>query len=434
MKFNGRVIPSIPPAEKDCLNEIRAESKESAQWRDIAYAVMNQTLRGANLKQKDGVALKELSSKKDDRQIGPMTIYSNKLDMGNVIELAIHPEKLADALRLPTDDARAWLNHLQEQVAHTATSKTSQKYPRVGIRSEEELADVLDAWDKLVAERKWPPKIPSGQDDSASHEASAASTSASTFDLARVEKVAQDAGFDLASAIEEGWLVFRSSAFPQALGVMSQANDAFGVGFSDAVWGQKVAHDCGFESRTEAGPWPVIVDPVTDEAALHTMIQRAGRVARLLAGEAARQFADAMQQPPTATEVERLVTQRVGQDVFRRALIGYWQGRCAVTGLSVEPLLVASHIKPWARCESDAERLDVFNGLLLAPHVDALFDGGWITFADDGALQVSDALPPAAADCLGLQADWVIQGLAPAHRAYLQFHRSQVFRASAPTT
>lgn len=64
-----------------------------------------------------------------------------------------------------------------------------------------------------------------------------------------------------------------------------------------------------------------------------------------------------------------------GSDTSSRvALLDFWQGRCCVTGLDVAELLRASHIKPWARCESDDERLDVFNGLLLSPTMDALFD------------------------------------------------------------
>jgi hypothetical protein len=51
-----------------------------------------------------------------------------------------------------------------------------------------------------------------------------------------------------------------------------------------------------------------------------------------------------------------------------------------VTGLAITELLRASHIKPWAARDTDAERLDVFNGLLLAPHCDALFARGFITF------------------------------------------------------
>jgi putative restriction endonuclease len=93
---------------------------------------------------------------------------------------------------------------------------------------------------------------------------------------------------------------------------------------------------------------------------------------------------------PRSTEAERVVVQRVGQGIFRAGLLEYWEGRCAITGLAVPALLKASHIKPWADCASDAERLDVFNGLLLAPHLDAAFDCGLITVADDGAVVVSE--------------------------------------------
>jgi len=49
---------------------------------------------------------------------------------------------------------------------------------------------------------------------------------------------------------------------------------------------------------------------------------------------------------PRSTEAERWVVQRVGQDLFRAALLDFWQGRCCITGLDVDELLRASHIKP----------------------------------------------------------------------------------------
>jgi predicted restriction endonuclease len=82
----------------------------------------------------------------------------------------------------------------------------------------------------------------------------------------------------------------------------------------------------------------------------------------------------------------------VGQDIFRHGLLEYWEGRCAITGLAVPELLRASHIKPWAECGTDAERLDVFNGLLLAPQIDAAFDLGFIGIEDEGTVVVSPAL------------------------------------------
>jgi predicted restriction endonuclease len=95
----------------------------------------------------------------------------------------------------------------------------------------------------------------------------------------------------------------------------------------------------------------------------------------------------------------------------------------------VAPLLRASHIKPWADCASDAERLDVFNGLLLAPHLDAAFDGGLISVADDGTVLLAPALPAPARALLGLDRPLRVNALADGHRIYLPWHRSAVFRS-----
>ena len=46
--------------------------------------------------------------------------------------------------------------------------------------------------------------------------------------------------------------------------------------------------------------------------------------------------------------------------------MAYWGGCCPLTGITTDPaLLRASHIVPWAECATDAEQLDVHNGLLL---------------------------------------------------------------------
>ena len=87
-----------------------------------------------------------------------------------------------------------------------------------------------------------------------------------------------------------------------------------------------------------------------------------------------REFETRAADLPRATEAERLVVLRIGQDIFRASLMDYWQGRCPLTGISDRPLLRASHTIPWSECESDAERLDVHNGLLLSALWDAAFD------------------------------------------------------------
>ncbi|MGA8054285.1 MAG: HNH endonuclease [Burkholderiales bacterium] len=169
---------------------------------------------------------------------------------------------------------------------------------------------------------------------------------------------------------------------------------------------------------------------VTDIPSLHRLLRRAFQLSKTLPDELLRSFEKQTAALPKTTEAERLVVQRVGQDVFRHGLLEYWEGRCAVTGLAVPELLRASHIKPWADCTSDAERLDVFNGILLAPHVDAAFDRGFITVADDGAVLVSSALDAAARETLGLDQPLRVLGLHEGHRTYLPWHRERVFKGA----
>ena len=112
----------------------------------------------------------------------------------------------------------------------------------------------------------------------------------------------------------------------------------------------------------------------------------------------------------------------------------YWYGRCVITGLGAPELLRASHIKPRADCDTDAERLDVFNGLLLAPHLDAAFDSGFITIAEDGTVLLSNALPPDARSVLGLDSPLKVHGLHRAHERYMPWHRVNVFRTGVENT
>lgn len=161
---------------------------------------------------------------------------------------------------------------------------------------------------------------------------------------------------------------------------------------------------------------------------------RAFQLSRTLPDALLQRFEQATATLPRTTEAERLVVQRVGQELFRGGLLEYWQGRCAITGLAVPELLRASHIKPWAACETDAERLDVFNGLLLAPHLDAVFDSGLVTVDENGTVVVSTRLDPAAQSALGLDGPLRARGLSPAHERYLRFHRASVFRHPTPGT
>ncbi len=90
------------------------------------------------------------------------------------------------------------------------------------------------------------------------------------------------------------------------------------------------------------------------------------------------------------TDVLRPAKQRRGQAFFRDAVLNNYDNRCAVTGLPVRELLVASHILPWS--DAIAERLNVANGIALNRLHDAAFDQGLIAFDDDLRLMLSPRL------------------------------------------
>lgn len=126
-------------------------------------------------------------------------------------------------------------------------------------------------------------------------------------------------------------------------------------------------------------------------------------------------------QGPTTRQA--VVQARCGQGLFRSRVLQYWGGRCAVTGCALTGLLVASHIKPWAG-STNAERLDGFNGLLLTPNLDKLFDAGLIGFDEDGALLVSSSLASRDAELLGLSPGMRLIRPHARHRPFLAIHRS----------
>lgn len=132
-------------------------------------------------------------------------------------------------------------------------------------------------------------------------------------------------------------------------------------------------------------------------------------------------------EPPLRTERQQLVTTRTAQHRYRAELEKMWGGKCPLTGVSIPALLRASHAKPWKDC-TDAERVDPYNGFLLEARMDALFDQGYISFADDGSLLISARLMPKDIQALGLHTvAQVLPQVATEHRTYLRWHRENVF-------
>ena len=125
---------------------------------------------------------------------------------------------------------------------------------------------------------------------------------------------------------------------------------------------------------------------------------------------------------------------RTKQSLFKRRLLTV-EKECRLTRVADLRFLRASHIKPWSKCASGDERVDGNNGLLLSPTADHLFDRGWITFDDGGALIRSNALPGDVVDRLGVD---LSQGrrcgaFSQTQKSYLEYHRNAVFESAFKT-
>ena len=122
------------------------------------------------------------------------------------------------------------------------------------------------------------------------------------------------------------------------------------------------------------------------------------------------------------TEKKAIVLSRIGQGTFRKELINYW-GCCSVSGITSTWILIASHIKPW-RVSNNNERLDVYNGLLLLPNLDKLFDKGYISFKTNGQVIYSKYLSMDDKKTLHLTDDLKLSKVSPNHIPYLKYHNN----------
>ncbi|WP_412032662.1 HNH endonuclease [Malacoplasma muris] len=86
-----------------------------------------------------------------------------------------------------------------------------------------------------------------------------------------------------------------------------------------------------------------------------------------------------------------LVKVRWQQGKWRKELMNKYKDGCVLTRIKNNDLLIASHIKPYSKCNRD-EASDVENGLLLSALADKLFDKGLMSFDEEGKIIFSKEL------------------------------------------
>lgn len=233
-----------------------------------------------------------------------------------------------------------------------------------------------------------------------------------------LDKAAAEKGYRLSRGAEGPWLAFDSTLVHGRVWLAGSG--------PSGPWFLALDHP-GVAS--ELGPGVALEGPGLARyafehlSALYDSLDRAWRLAASLPNAPLQSFQALTAGLPRATEVERLVVQRIGQDVFRDALMNYWGGKCPLTGVTEPELLRASHIVAWADCDDDAHRLDAHNGLLLSGLWDLAFDKGLVSFGDAGEPLYAPRLTGTARRLLEPTAT-LAGHLTDAHRANLARHRA----------
>lgn len=138
---------------------------------------------------------------------------------------------------------------------------------------------------------------------------------------------------------------------------------------------------------------------------------------------------EAHKEPAKETDKSKeLRRAREGQGKYREQLLEQCRF-CPVTMIADERLLIASHIKPWA-ASNDKEKIDPYNGYMLSPLIDKLFDRGFITFSEKRKIILSEVLSPYTWKQMGLKNGATVQALPMDKKRieYLQFHHDSVFK------
>ena len=241
--------------------------------------------------------------------------------------------------------------------------------------------------------------------------------------LSELREAANEHGYRIGPEEAAGWIFFRSASAPGEIGLaaVSPAGPFFLSLMHQGVVNTLDASPASPCAKGHAGGF---MFATRDD--LHAGVAAAYRLSVSLPNFPLDQYQKAVAGLGN-TEGESIQKFRIGQNIFRAALVEYWNGRCPVTGISTPELLKASHIVPWSHCDSDAQRLDVHNGLLLSALWDAAFDSGLITFDPHGTPQPSPHLEPTARIELGL--DNVRRlNLRKEHLPYLNHHRNTIWK------
>jgi hypothetical protein len=145
-------------------------------------------------------------------------------------------------------------------------------------------------------------------------------------------KLAHDAGFDVELGVDNGWLKF---CLPGSkLLAWIKAADA---GVLVALSRVDVLRELS-EGKIWQGARPALAAGAREVSTgndVIALLSRARVLDRTLPNALLEEYQAAVA-GIDRTEAEAIAKQRRGQEVFRKGLMDYWQGRCAITGIAVQ--------------------------------------------------------------------------------------------------
>lgn len=238
-----------------------------------------------------------------------------------------------------------------------------------------------------------------------------------------LQGAANGQGYRVAMGESNGWHFWQSAIAPGEIALASAGVD--GPWFL-SVQHSGVARELRAEKAEPCARGHVAAFAFPSRDGLYEGMRRAYELALSLPTLPLERFKDELVKIG-ATERDALIRQRVGQDIFRDALMTYWRGTCPMTGITDPELLRASHIIRWVDCPDDQERLNVHNGLLLSSLWDAAFDSGLVTFDEIGRVLVSRELSRAARAELRIEEARPLV-LVGATQERMAWHRKNLFR------
>ena len=125
---------------------------------------------------------------------------------------------------------------------------------------------------------------------------------------------------------------------------------------------------------------------------------------------------------------------------FKKAVLSAYDDRCYISGCTLPQMLIASHIKPYSECRSEADRVSPDNGICLNTFYDKAFDSGLITITPSMKVHVSPLVRDLAKD--GFTRLWLLnlEGVVlppprfPPRRAFLEYHNDVIFKGVQQST